>query len=220
MTTPTRKTKTTTTPTAAAYEAARRNREAAEQSHAEAVAALAGAEAHHADLVLRNRNGDATVSGMDLLSADADVTMRRGLTASAADAVEAARAAEAPALAEHWAEVLADRVTTPGIGAEDVAVEEVTAALGKLTEGVAIRQRLMAEAIAEARALGVPMGGSLPFGWETHYYGDRPTAVLVHGERVKVVTPSEAVLDVLTRAAISLDFRLVSSHNAVTVKTA
>lgn len=218
MTTPTRKIRTTTS--AAAYKAARLDREAAEQAHTEAVAALAEAEAHHADLTNRNRTGDVTVTGMDLLSADADVTMRRGLAASAADAVEAARAAEAPALAEHWAEVLADRVTTPGIGAEDAAVEEVAAALAKLTEGVGSRQALMAEAIADARAVGVPMGGSLPFGWETHWIGNRPTAVLVRGERVPIVSPSEAVLDVLTRAVESFGYRLVSTHNAVTVKTA
>ncbi|MGY1846163.1 hypothetical protein [Blastococcus sp. SYSU DS1021] len=217
MTTP-RKTKTNAA--AAVYEAARRNREAAERAHADAVAALAAAEEHHADLIKRNRNGDTTVTGMDLLSADADVTVRRGLAASAADAVAAARAAEAPALAEHWAEVLADRVATPGIGAEDVAVDEVTAALTKLTEGVNSRQRLMAEAIADARAVGVPMGAGMPFGWETHWIGNRPTAVLVRGERVPIVSPSEAMLDVLTRAAGSLGYRLVSSHNAVTVKTA
>ncbi len=77
----------------------------------------------------------------------------------------------------------------------------------------------MAEAIAEAQAVGVPSFGSLPFGWETHWTGNRPTAVLVRGERVKIVTPSEAVLDVLTRAAHSLGYRLVSSHNAMTLKT-
>jgi hypothetical protein len=214
--TTTRKTKTTIT---TAYEAARRDRETAEHAQAGAVAALAAAEEHHADLTKRNRNGDTTVTGMDLLSADADVTMRRGLAASAADAVEAARAAEAPALAEHWAEVLADRVATPGIGAEDVAVEEVTAALAKLTEGVNSRQALMAEAIADARAVGVPSGGSLPFGWEAHWIGNRPTAVLVRGERVPIVSPSDAVLNVLNRAAASLGYRLVSSHNAVTIKT-
>ncbi len=117
--TTTRKTKTSTT--AAAYEAARRDREAAEQAHAEAVAALAEAEQHHADLTERNRNGDATVTGMDLPSADADITVRRGLAASATDAVQAARAAEAPVLAEHWAEVLADRVTEAGTEDGDVA---------------------------------------------------------------------------------------------------
>lgn len=219
--TTTRKTKTpTTTTAAAAYEAARRDREAAEQAHAEAVAALAETERHHADLVQRNRNGDTSVTGMDLVSADADVTVRRGLAASAADAVEAARAAEAPALAEHWAEVLADRVATPGMRAEDVAVEEVTAALAKLTEGITSRQGLMAEAISDAKAVGVPMGGSMPFGWETHWIGNRPTAVHVRGERVKIVSPSDAVLDVLTRAAGSLGYRLVSSYNEVTVKTA
>jgi hypothetical protein len=214
----TSKTKITTT-SAAAYEAARRDREAAEQAQADAVLALAQAEEHHADLTQRNRNGDTTVTGMDLLSADADVTMRRGLAAAAADAVEAARAAEAPALAEHWAEVLADRVETAGIGAEGVAVEEVTAALAKLTEGVNSRQLLMAKAIADARDVGVPMDASMPFSWETHWIGNRPTAVIVRGERVKIVTPSEAVLNVLTRAANSLGYRLVSSHNAVTVKT-
>ena len=105
------------------------------------------------------------------------------------------------------AEVLADRVATPGIGAEDIAVDEVAATLAKLNEGVNSRQRLMGQAIADARALGVPMGGSLPFGWETHWIGNRPTAVLVRGERVPIVSPADAVLDVLTRAAGSASIR-------------
>ncbi|WP_158580032.1 hypothetical protein [Geodermatophilus marinus] len=50
---------------------------------------------------------------MELLSAEADTTVHRGLVGAAADAVEAARAAEASVLAEHWAEGLVLRRNAP-----------------------------------------------------------------------------------------------------------
>jgi hypothetical protein len=158
---------------------------------------------------------------MDLLSADADVTVRRGLAEAAADAVKAARAAEAPVLAEHWAEVLADRVADAGTEDEDVAVADIAAALRRLTERMNTRHTLMRQAIREAGAAGIPVGrtSGLPFGWEQGYGVRQPTAVYVGGERVPITSPSQAIVDVLARAVATLGYWLVASHNAVTVKT-
>ncbi len=49
---------------------------------------------------------------------------------------------------------------------------------------------------------------------------DREAAEQAHDERAPIVSPPDAVLDVLTRAVATLGYRLASSYNAVTLKTA
>jgi fructose-1,6-bisphosphatase len=216
-----RKTKTTTTSTAVAYEAARRDREAAEQAHAAAVASLTDAERHHADLVQRNRNGDTTVTGIERASAKADIEVCADLVTAAVVAVEAARTAEAPLLAAHFAEVLADRLDGAGTEDEEAAVEAIAGALRQLTEQVEQRHQLMRGGIREAAAAGIPMGKTtgLPFGWEQRYMERQAHAIYVHGETIPITSPSNVVLDVLTRAAASVGYRLTLSHNRIIIKT-
>jgi hypothetical protein len=63
-------------PTAAAYsayQAKRTEREAKEQAHTEALAAVEEAKRAAADLRERNSRGDASVTGLDLLTAEAEI---------------------------------------------------------------------------------------------------------------------------------------------------
>src|SRR5215211_7538503 len=97
--------------TQAAYQAKRTEREAAERKHADAVASVEQARSQHADMKERNEAGDSSVTGLDLIKAAGEIPRREGLAAAAARDVNGARAAEAPLLAEHLSNVMAERVS-------------------------------------------------------------------------------------------------------------
>ncbi|MQA35964.1 hypothetical protein [Modestobacter roseus] len=203
-------TKTNNT-TTTAYDAARTAREAAEQAHTDAVQAVEQARTQQAEVVQRNAAGDTTVTALDLLTADAEITRREGLAQSAAAEAEAARAAEAPLLAEHYADVLSERVLRAEVTAEDAVLQSLTDALSLYVEQVRERETVMLEAARQASAVGIPNGSQeFRFGWRTTYGTKLPDAVFIDGEMLPFIRQDRALLDVLTQALTAVGYRLTA----------
>ena len=197
--------------TANAYAAARNARQAVEQAHADAVQAVEQARTHQHETVRRNAAGDTTVTALDLLTADAEITRREGLAQSAATEVEAARAVEAPLLAEHYADVLSERVLRAEVTAEDVVVQSVADALTLYVEQVREREAVMLEATRQASAAGIPNGSrDLRFGWRQPFGTKRPDAVFIDGEELRFVSQDRALMSVLTEALTAVGYRLTA----------
>ena len=203
--------KTKTITTAAAYDAARIAREAAEQAHADAVQAVEQARTQQAEITRRNAAGDTTVTSLEMLVAVQEITRREGLAQSAAADVEAAREAEAPLLAEHYADVLSEQVLRLELSAEDAVVQSLTDALSLYVEQVQEPAAVMTKAVREASAAGIPNGSrALRFGWSQQYADRTPSAVYVDGEEVRFIRRDRALLDVLTEALTAVGYRLTS----------
>lgn len=202
---------TNTITTATAYDAARTAREAAERTHANAVQAVEQARTQQAEVIRRNAAGDTTVTALDLLTADAEITRREGLAQSTAADADAARAAEAPLLAEHYADLLSERVLRAEVTAEDAVVQSLTDAMSTYVEQVRGREAVMLEAARQASAAGIPnQSRELRFGWTMHY-GDRlPSAVYIDGQELPFIRHDRALLDVLTQALTAVGYRLTA----------
>lgn len=211
--------KTNTTTTAAAYDAARIAREAAEQAHADAMQAVEQARTQQTEVVQRNAAGDATVTALDLLTADAEITRREGLAQSAAAAVEAARAAEAPLLAAHYADVLSEKVLRAEMSPEDAVVQSLTDVLSLYIDQVRERETVMHEAVREASAAGISNGSrALRFGWSQQFVDRTPSAVYVDGRELRFVRPDRTVLDAITKALAAVGYR-ITAPGAIELKT-
>ena len=106
---------------------------AAEKNHDEAVHAVTDAERAAAELRQRNTDGDATVTGLALLTADANVEAARGLEIAAGREVDRARQQLGELVAEKVATDVAARYTPAKVEAETARIRDtMTDALGSL----------------------------------------------------------------------------------------
>ncbi len=192
------------------YEFARSERQVAESRHAEALAAVEGAKAALANLRERNSRGDASVTGLDLLTAEAEVPRLEGLASASAVEVDEAKAAEAPALAEYTAHRIGDRVGHAQQVQEEAAVTAIGAALSRLVDQMAERNALIRECVTEAQAAGVEPGNRnderITFGVEP--YHPRLQTIQVAGVAYKEAEPQRVLLDVVTKGLRAVGYRL------------
>lgn len=153
MTTST-KTKTKTIHAAATAKVA--DLEDQEQLHR---ANLDKATAQLRDLRTRNQTGDHTVTGLHLMTAQAEVEACEGLAAHAARMLAEARAEAAAILAEQTAQVVRERITLHDLAkAAQEAGEAVTGALTRLSEALVERDAASDAAGQELADAGVPPG--------------------------------------------------------------
>lgn len=119
------------------------------------------ARAGLADLQARNQSGDPTVSGLDLMTARADLEAAEGLAAHAARVLAEARAHAAAALAEHTAQEVQKTITLHDLGkTQQDATDAISAALRAINEELVKRD---AESDAAGKALAE--AGVLPGQW-------------------------------------------------------
>jgi hypothetical protein len=155
-TTSTTKTSSTTPALPLSYADARALRIKAEAQHADAVAAIATASAEDAAIRERLASGDVSVSALELSTATANIDRAGLLAQGAAGSLKAAQAVEAPLCAEHWSEILAERLDPEAQAqAQEDAVRAIAAALRTLADLTAEQQGMIAEAKRAALAAGI-----------------------------------------------------------------
>jgi hypothetical protein len=117
------------------------------------------ATARLGDLQARNQSGDETVTGLDLMTARADVEAAQGLADHAARELGDARAQAATVLAEHTAQEVRTAITLLDL---DRVIQDarraIEAALSDVNEAMLTRDRMSDEAGRVLAAAGVPTG--------------------------------------------------------------
>lgn len=215
----TKKTKTTTTTSSSkasepADLATRANELASAREAAEARAEDARAAAHAATELLGNlrrrvREGDASVTSLDLLAAEADVPRTDQIQAATEAAVEAARAAEAPVRAPHVAARISEGTELPELApAVDAAVATIATAIDTLSAAVNGRASAVRAVMHELENGGATDDyRSMQRGGEAGYDGTLPVWLSSNGTLTfedgrKVVPPAApaVVMRALARA--------------------
>ncbi|MFD6030138.1 hypothetical protein ACFWE5_05455 [Cellulosimicrobium funkei] len=213
----TKKTKTTTTSSKAsesadlatrAYELASA-REAAEARAEDARAAAQAATELLGDLRRRVREGDASVTALDLLAAEADVPRTAQIQTAIDAAVEAARAAEAPVRAQYVAARISEGTELPELAsAVDATVATIGTAIDTLSAAVSERASAVRAVMHELENGGATDGyRSMQRGGEAGYDDTLPVWISSNGTLTfedgrKVVPPSTpaVVMRALARA--------------------
>jgi hypothetical protein len=115
------------------------------------------ARARLADLQARNQSGDYTVTGVDIMTARADVEAAEGLAAHAARVLADARAKAAAALAEHTAQEVRNTITLRDLDkTAQEATSAISAALASINDAM-VRRDAASDAAGRALAdAGVP----------------------------------------------------------------
>ncbi len=204
-----------------AFEAKRHEREDAEAAHAAAVAAAEAKRAQLHSMRERSAAGDDSVSGLDLLSAEADLGILDRRAAKAQDDVQQARAEEASALADHWADRIADKIDPEAVAAaKEEAVAAITAALSRLVQHRDEVNALVADGVSRAQAVGIGYRtpGRLRIGHPDLTPGNRAPHLVVDGRQVVALPPNDALLDVLTEAVSRTGRVLGTAWGNVAVK--
>ncbi len=204
------------TPAAAAltdYQARRAEREAQEARHAQAQAAVEQARQTAAGLKERNSRGDASVTGLDLLTADAEVPRLEGLASSTAAGVERARATEADALATYLAEVAPERLDKAPKAEQEAAAEVIAATLARLIKQIEERNTVIRELVDDVRAAGVVPGAQNDdrISYSIDAFTRKRRTIRVDGLTAKEADPGRVLLEVLTQAVEASGYRMYLS---------
>lgn len=213
----TKKTKTTTTSSKAsepadlatrAYELASA-REAAEARAEDARAAAQAATELLGNLRRRVREGDSSVTSLDLLTAEANVPRTAQIQTATEAAVEAARAVEAPVRAQYVAARISEGTELPELAsAVDAAVATIGTAIDTLSATVSERASAVRAVMHELENGGATDGyRSMQRGGEAGYDDTPPVWISSNGTLTfedgrKVVPPSTpaVVMRALARA--------------------
>jgi hypothetical protein len=212
--------------TANAVEAAYVERLAAEQHHADAVALSESKRGEAVALHERAASGE-TVTGLDLLTVQADADLLDGRVGRAAEALRIAREAEAAAVAAEIAGRIADAFDLDAFHrAEQEAVEVIASALGKLAGQRTTANAALVQGLREAREAGVT--DTSPGRVRLRYRYGRPADaaasrravvdLVVDGRMRTATKPTQALLDVLSAATRKAGYRLDVEHGRVAVQ--
>lgn len=184
-------------------------REAAEARAEDARAAAQAATELLGNLRRRVREGDASVTSLDLLAAEADVPRTAQIQTATDAAVEAARAAEAPVRAQYVAARISEGTELPELApAVDTAVATIATAIDTLSAAVSGRASAVRAVVHELESGGAIDGyRSMQRGGEAGYDDTLPVWISSNGTLTfedgrKVVPPSApaVVMRALARA--------------------
>lgn len=132
---------------------------AAEDRQAEAAQAVANAERVATELRQRNAAGDTTVTGLDLLAADANIEVARGLAVAATRDADRARQQLGTLIAQKVAADVASRYTPAKVATEMERLRRtITDALGSMVVLIRERDAVSDEAGRTLAAAGIPTG--------------------------------------------------------------
>lgn len=191
-------------------------REAAEARAVDAAVAAQAATELLGDLRRRVREGDASVTSLDLLAAEADVPRTAQIQTATEAAVEAARVAEAPVRAQYVAARISEGAELPELApAVDAAVTTIATAIDTLSAAVSGRASTVRAVIRELENGGAnAMYRSMQSAGEAGYDGTLPVWVSSNGTLTfedgrKVASPSTpaVVMRALARAVTAQGLR-------------
>jgi hypothetical protein len=214
--------KTNTNSTAAALDAARAERLEAGKLHEDAVAAADVRRAEQTELRERSAAGDDSVTGLDLVTVDADVAILDGRVRVAAGvlshACEAEKVATTAAIAEEITSAF-DADVLNRVEAE--AVEVIAGALAKLAQQRTEANTTLRQGVRDAIGAGLDYTspGRVRLGHDgfTGRPLSRASRLVVDGRRFDAVDPASALLAVLSEATRRAGYRLDVAHGSVTV---
>jgi hypothetical protein len=199
---------------------AKAEREAAQAAHDVAVEAVR-AKREEVEALRQRSAVDDTVTGLDIVAAQADLTILDARVTAAADRVEEARKVEADAVTQSVADQIAEKIDPTSVTRmEDEAVAAITAALSRLAQHAEEVRDLVQVGVREAEAVGIGYGtkGRLRLGMPEAAAGRRGRHLVVDGVHVLGLPANDTLLDVLSRAVGGAGFTLTTAYGNVTVK--
>ncbi|SNS54700.1 hypothetical protein SAMN04488107_2961 [Geodermatophilus saharensis] len=204
-----------TTPSAAAltaYQAKRAEREAEEARHARAQDAVERAKQTANKLKERNSHGDAGITALDLVKAEAEVPRLEGLASHAAADVERARTLEAEALATYLAEIAPERLDKAPKAEHETAAKAITVTLARLVEQVQERNTVIRALVEDAKEAGVVPGAQNDdrITYSIEWSHPKLRTIRVDGLSATEAQPTHVIMEVLTQAIEASGYRLTS----------